>query len=578
MRSLLKLYRNLKPFFLLIVGAVVLTYLQVMANLELPTLMSNIVDKGIITGDIAYIWKEGGYMLLIAGAGGVCAVLASLMAARTAIGLGKTVRNQIFTHVENFSLHEFDKFGASTLLTRTTNDIVQIQTSTVWFLTMIENALFTSVGAAILAYAADPQLTRILYVALPLVVVVIVVVTSLVVPLFRLVQVEIDKITRVVRENITGIRVVRAFNRIDHEKARFERANADVTNTYIRVNRIMAVLMPLMMMLLNVVIVAILWFGSARVDTGNLSLGSMLAFMQYALQIMVALLMLTVMFIQLPRSAAASDRVVAVLETRPEIADAEETRQIEAIRGHVAFQDVTFSYDGGEEPALSNITFEANPGETTAIIGSTGSGKSTLVSLIPRFYDVDSGKVLVDGVDVRELAQEDLRSRIGFVPQRAVLFTGTVADNIRYGNREATDVDVAHAATVAQAAEFIESMPDGYATMLSEGGLNLSGGQKQRLAMARSLVRRPEIYVFDDSFSALDFTTDARLRTALRGETRDATVIIVAQRVGSIMNADRIIVLDEGRVAGIGTHKELMDTCDVYREIVYSQLSEEELA
>ncbi|MCX6086677.1 MAG: ABC transporter ATP-binding protein [Caldiserica bacterium] len=575
---MLKLYRNLKPFFLLIVGAVVLTYLQVMANLELPTLMSNIVDKGIITGDIAYIWKEGGYMLLIAGAGGVCAVLASLMAARTAIGLGKTVRNQIFTHVENFSLHEFDKFGASTLLTRTTNDIVQIQTSTVWFLTMIENALFTSVGAAILAYAADPQLTRILYVALPLVVVVIVVVTSLVVPLFRLVQVEIDKITRVVRENITGIRVVRAFNRIDHEKARFERANADVTTTYIKVNRIMAVLMPLMMMLLNVVIVAILWFGSARVDTGNLSLGSMLAFMQYALQIMVALLMLTVMFIQLPRSAAASDRVVAVLETRPEIADAAETRQIEAIRGHVAFRDVTFSYDGGEEPALSNITFEANPGETTAIIGSTGSGKSTLVSLIPRFYDVDSGKVLVDGVDVRELAQEDLRHRIGFVPQKAVLFTGTVADNIRYGNREATDVDVAQAATVAQAAEFIESMPDGYATMLSEGGLNLSGGQKQRLAMARALVRRPEIYIFDDSFSALDFTTDAKLRTALRGETRDATVIIVAQRVGSIMNADRIIVLDEGRVAGIGTHKELMDTCDVYREIVYSQLSEEELA
>jgi ATP-binding cassette subfamily B protein len=578
MRSLFKLYKNLKPFVLLIIGAIILTYLQVMANLELPTLMSNIVDKGIITGDIAYIWKEGGTMLLIAGAGGLCAVLASLLAARSAIGLGKAVRSQIFTHVEDFSLHEFDKFGASTLLTRTTNDIVQIQTSTVWFLTMIENALFTSVGAAILAYAADPQLTRILYVALPVIVVVIVVVTSLVVPLFRLVQVEIDKITRVVRENITGIRVVRAFNRIDHEKARFERANADVTNTYIRVNRIMAVLMPLMMMLLNVVIVAILWFGSKRIDTGNLTLGPMLAFMQYALQIMVALLMLTVMFIQLPRSAAASDRVVAVLETRPEIADAAVTRQIGATRGHVAFQDVTFSYDGGEEPALSNITFEANPGETTAIIGSTGSGKSTLVSLIPRFYDVDSGKVLVDGVDARELAQQDLRSRIGFVPQKAVLFTGTVADNIRYGKEDATNEEVMHAASVAQASEFIESMPDGYATMLSEGGLNLSGGQKQRLAMARALVRKPEIYVFDDSFSALDFTTDAKLRAALKGVTRDATVIIVAQRVGSIMNADRIIVLDEGRVAGIGTHKELMTTCDVYREIVYSQLSEEELA
>jgi len=577
-RNLFKLYRNLKPFTLLIIGVVALTYLQVMANLELPTLMANIVDKGIITGDIAYIWKEGGTMLLIASAGGICAIVASLMAARTAIGLGRIVRNRLFTHVENFSLHEFDKFGASTLLTRTTNDIVQIQTSTIFFLTMIANALFTSVGAAILAYSADPRLTQILYVALPVVAAVMFVVTRLVVPLFGLVQGEIDKITKVVRENLTGIRVIRAFNRIDHEKVRFERANADVTNTYIKVNRIMAVLMPMMMLLLNAVIVAILWFGSARINSGNLTLGPMLAFMQYALQIMVALIMLTVMFIQLPRSVAASDRIMAVMETRPEIIDAAETRQAGAERGHVTFQDVTFSYDGGEEPALSNITFDANPGETTAIIGSTGSGKSTLVSLIPRFYDVDSGKVLVDGVDVRELSQEDLRRRIGFVPQKAVLFTGTVADNIRYGNKDASDEEVAYAANVAQAAEFVESMPDGYATMLSEGGLNLSGGQKQRLAMARALVRRPEIYIFDDSFSAVDFKTDANLRAALKKETHDATVIIVAQRVGSIMNADRIIVLDEGRIAGLGTHQELMKTCEVYREIVYSQLSEEELA
>ncbi|MCX6084001.1 MAG: ABC transporter ATP-binding protein [Caldiserica bacterium] len=573
-----KLYRNLKPFILLIIGVVALTYLQVMANLELPKLMANIIDNGIITGDIAYIWKEGGYMLLIASAGGICAILASLMAARTSIGLGRIVRNRLFAHVENFSLHEFDRFGASTLLTRTTNDIVQIQTSTIFFLTMLANALFTSVGAAILAYSADPQLTRILYVALPVVAAVMFVVTRLVVPLFGLVQAEIDKITKVVRENLTGIRVIRAFNRVDHEKVRFERANADVTNTYIKVNRIMAVLMPTMMLLLNAVIVAILWFGSARINTGNLTLGPMLAFMQYALQIMVALIMLTVMFIQLPRSVAASDRIMAVMETQPEIADAAETRQAGAERGHVTFQDVTFSYDGGEEPALSNITFDANPGETTAIIGSTGSGKSTLVSLIPRFYDVDSGKVLVDGVDVRELSQEDLRGRIGFVPQKAVLFTGTVADNIRYGKKDASDEEVAYAAKVAQATEFVESMPDGYTTMLSEGGLNLSGGQKQRLAMARALVRRPEIYIFDDSFSALDFKTDANLRAALKKETHDATVIIVAQRVGSIMNADRIIVLDEGRIAGLGTHQELMKTCEVYREIVYSQLSEEELA
>jgi ATP-binding cassette subfamily B protein len=549
-----------------------------MANLELPTLMANIIDNGIITGDIAYIWKEGGYMLLIASAGGICAILASLMAARTSIGLGRIVRNRLFAHVENFSLHEFDRFGASTLLTRTTNDIVQIQTSTIFFLTMLANALFTSVGAAILAYSADPQLTRILYVALPVVAAQMFVVTRLVVPLFGLVQAEIDKITKVVRENLTGIRVIRAFNRVDHEKVRFERANADITNTYIKVNRIMAVLTPTMMLLLNAVIVAILWFGSARINTGNLTLGPMLAFMQYALQIMVALIMLTVMFIQLPRSVAASDRIMAVMETQPEIADAAETRQAGAERGHVTFQDVTFSYDGGEEPALSNITFDANPGETTAIIGSTGSGKSTLVSLIPRFYDVDSGKVLVDGVDVRELSQEDLRGRIGFVPQKAVLFTGTVADNIRYGKKDASDEEVAYAAKVAQATEFVESMPDGYTTMLSEGGLNLSGGQKQRLAMARALVRRPGIYIFDDSFSALDFKTDANLRAALKKETHDATVIIVAQRVGSIMNADRIIVLDEGRIAGLGTHQELMKTCEVYREIVYSQLSEEELA
>ncbi|RIE10979.1 ABC transporter ATP-binding protein [Candidatus Cryosericum hinesii] len=573
-----KIYRNLKQFTILIIVGVALMYLSVRANLELPTLMSNIVDKGIIAGDTGYIWKEGGIMLLISAAGGICAVLASLMASRSALGLGKVLRSKIFTHVENFSLHEFDKFGASTLLTRTTNDVVQVQTSTVLFLTMIANALFTSVGAAFLAYAADPKLTRILYVALPVIAVAIVVVMRLVIPLFGIVQTEIDKITKVVRENLIGIRVIRAFDRIDHEKARFDKANADVTNTYISVNRIMAGLMPLMMLVMNGVTIAIIWFGSERIATGNLTLGPMLAFMQYALQILIAILMLTMLFIQLPRSVAASDRIMAVLETHPEITDAAETLQANTERGYVTFQDVTFSYDGGEEPALCNISFDAKPGETTAIIGSTGSGKTTLVSLIPRFYDVDSGKVLVDGVDVRELSQEDLRHRIGFVPQKAVLFTGTVADNIRYGKEDATDMEVAHAADVAQAAEFITTLPDGYATMLSEGGLNLSGGQKQRLAMARALVRRPEIYVFDDSFSALDFKTDANLRAALKKETLDATVIIVAQRVGSIMNADRIIVLDEGKVAGIGTHKELMKTCEVYREIVYSQLSEEELA
>lgn len=578
MRNLMKVYRNLKPFALLIVGAVVLTFLQVMANLELPTLMSNIVDNGIIKGDIPYIWREGGYMLLIAGAGGLCAIGASFLASRSAMGLGKSLRSKVFSRVEEFSMHEFNKFGASTLLTRTTNDIVQIQTATFLMIVMIGNAVFTSIGGAFLAYAQDRQLSTILFVVLPIVAIVIFIITKLVVPLFSVVQVEIDKITRVVRENLTGIRVIRAFNRVDHEKARFQKANADVTNTYIRVNRIMAVLMPSMMLLLNLVTVAVIWFGSKRIDTGNLEIGPMLAFMQYALQIMIALLMFTMLFIVLPRSAAASDRVMAVLETKPEIVDPVDVRVIPAAEGRVQFEDVSFSYEGGEEAALSHISFEAESGETTAIIGSTGSGKSTVVNLIPRFYDVTEGKVVVDGVDVRKYPQQELRRRIGFVPQRAVLFTGTIAENIRYGKPDATDEEVRHAAEVAQAAEFIETMPEGYDTLLSEGGLNLSGGQKQRLAIARALVRRPEIYVFDDSFSALDFKTDAKLRMALKGETAHSTVIIVAQRVGTIMDADRIVVLDEGRIAGIGTHKELMETCDVYREIVYSQLSEEELA
>lgn len=578
MRNLMRLYRNLKPYTLLILAGVAAMFVSVMGNLELPTLMSNIVDKGIVAGDVPYIWREGGSMLLISGGSVLCAVFAQLMAARSALGLGRDVRGKVFEHVEGFSLHEFDKFGASTLLTRTTNDVVQIQISTALFLTMIANALFTSVGSALDAYRQDPQLTRILYVALPIIAVIIYIVMRLVLPLFSRIQTEIDKITKVVRENLTGIRVIRAFDRVGYEKTRFDRANRDVTDTYIRVNRIMAVLMPLMTLMLNGVTIAIIWLGSGRVDQGTLTLGPMLAFMQYAIQILISIVMLTVLFIQLPRSAAAADRVMAILDTQPEILDPAKAQPVVAQRGHLEFRDVTFSYNGGEEPALTHISFEARPGETTAVIGSTGSGKTTLVSLIPRFYDPDGGAVLVDGVDVRQLTQEELRSRIGFVPQRAVLFTGTVAENIRYGKKDASDMEVVHAAEVAQASEFIDTMPDGYDTMLSEGGLNLSGGQKQRLAMARALVRRPEIYVFDDSFSALDFRTDANLRAALAGETRDATVIVVAQRVGTIMNADRIIVLDEGSIAGIGTHKELMKSCDVYREIVYSQLSEEELA
>jgi ATP-binding cassette subfamily B protein len=392
------------------------------------------------------------------------------------------------------------------------------------------------------------------------------------------VQKKIDRLNLVLSENLKGIRVIRAFNREAHEKKRFEAANRDLTDTYIKVNRILALLMPVMMMLMNALMVGILWFGSVRIDAGKMELGALVAFLQYAMQIMFALVIMTMMFIMIPRAQAAADRVNEVMETKPSIRDVPEANFTDSRHGYVEFDHVTFRYHGAEEPALKDITFHAKPGETTAIIGGTGSGKSTLVNLIPRFYDTESGRVLIDGVDVREIPQEQLRAKIGFVPQKAVLFTGTIADNLRYGKGDANEGELLHAAQVAQADGFISEMKEGFGTMLSEGGLNLSGGQKQRLAIARALVRRPEIYVFDDSFSALDFKTDAKLRAALRKETGDSTVIIVAQRVGSVMNADRVIVLDEGTVAGIGTHRELLDTCEVYREIVSSQLSQEEMA
>lgn len=575
---MLKIYRNLKPYTLYICGILVLIFLQVMSDLYLPTLMSDIVNNGIMKEDINYIWRTGGFMLLIAGGGVICAIIASLLGSRSSIGLGRILRKKIFNRVESFSLHEFDKFGASTLITRTTNDIIQIQTVTIMIINMMIRAPLMAIGGTILAYSKDPGLTVILAVALPVLAAVIIIVAWKGMPLFKSVQFKLDKINLVMRENLTGIRVIRAFNRIDHEKKRFDQASTDLTNTYIKVNRIMAFMMPLMMLIMNLVTLSIIWFGSVRISNGDTNLGNLLAFMQYAMQIMFSFLMLSMMFVMIPRAQAAADRINEVLETEPEILDAKETRHANDESGYIEFKDVTFRYSGAEQPAVTGISFSAKPGETTAIIGGTGSGKSTIVNLMPRFYDIDSGEVLVDGVNVKEIPQAELRAKIGFVPQKAILFTGTISENLRYGKEDATDEEIQHAAEVAQATHFISQLNEGYDTVLSEGGLNLSGGQKQRLAIARALVRKPEIYVFDDSFSALDFKTDAKLRAALKEETADATVIIVAQRVGTVMDADRIIVLDDGKVAGIGTHKELMKDCEVYREIVSSQLSEEELA
>ena len=575
---MLKIYRYLKPFALSIFLILMFLFLQVMSDLYLPTLMSDIVNNGILKEDVGYIWRTGESMLLVAAGGVLCAVLAGFLGARTAVGLGRILRNGVFRRVESFSLHEFDRFGSSTLITRTTNDIIQIQTVTIMIINMMVRAPLTCIGGVIEAYRQDRTLTLVLAVALPVLGLIIFFVTKKVVPLFRQVQAKLDRINLVLRENLTGIRVIRAFNKIDHEKARFDEANLDLTNTYIRVNRIMAFLMPMMMMIMNIVTASILWFGSRRIDTGEMNIGALMAFTQYAMQIMFSLLMFVMMFVMIPRAQAAADRINTVLETAPEIEDPKRPVRAEQERGHVEFRGVSFRYHGAEQTAIHSITFAANPGETTAIIGGTGSGKSTLINLIPRFYDADEGQVLVDGVDVREMTQEDLRKKIGFVPQKASLFTGTITENILYGKDDATDEEVRHAAQVAQASEFIAQMNDGYDTVLAEGGLNLSGGQKQRLSIARALVRRPEIYVFDDSFSALDFKTDARLRAALKKETRDATVLGVAQRVGTVMGAGRIIVVDEGGIGGMGTHRELMASCAVYREIVSSQLSEEELA
>jgi ATP-binding cassette subfamily B multidrug efflux pump len=385
-------------------------------------------------------------------------------------------------------------------------------------------------------------------------------------------------VNRVQREGLTGIRVIRAFNRIAHEENRFNEANLDLTNIAIKVNKIMAAMMPLMMLILNFSTIAIIWFGSIRIDQGDMQIGSLMAFLQYAMQIMFSFIMVSMMFVMIPRAAASASRINEVLQTQPTIVNPEQVDILSHKKGTVEFKNVSFSYPGAERPAISNISFKVNPGEVTAIIGGTGSGKTTLISLIPRFYDVDEGEVLVDGVDVRDMDQEALRSKIGFVPQKSVLFSGTVADNIRYGKEDASDEEVKHAAEVAQALDFINEMKDGFASQIAQGATNLSGGQKQRLSIARALVRKPEIYIFDDSFSALDFKTDAKLRKALRKETAQASVFIVAQRVSTVMDADQIIVLDEGRIVGKGTHRELLETCNVYREIVSSQLSEEESA
>ncbi|MDD3364096.1 MAG: ABC transporter ATP-binding protein [Syntrophomonas sp.] len=575
---MLRLFRDLKPYTWQMLWVVVFLFAQSLADLYLPTLMADVVNNGMMKGDTSYIWEFGGYMLIVALGGGLCAIVGSYLSSIIGMGFGRDTRNKVFSRVESYSLHEFDKIGTASLITRTTNDITQIQTLLVMGLRFMVNAPIMCIGGIIMAYSKDRELTLILAVVLPLMLTLIAVIATLIVPLFKSMQAKLDKVNLVLRENLTGIRVIRAFNRLDSENERFEKANLDLTDTSIKVNKIMAGLQPIMMLVMNFTSIAIIWFGGIRISQNVMELGDMMAFLQYAMQIMFSIIMVTILFIMVPRAQASAIRINEVLDTVPEIVDPEQGQQPDEQRANVVFQNVVFSYPGAEEPAINNISFNLRPGEVTAIIGGTGSGKSTLINLIPRFYDVDSGTVLVNGVDVRQMTQQDLRAKIGFVPQTPIIFSGTIADNIRYGKADATDDEILHASEVAQASEFITTMNNGYDSEISQGGTNLSGGQKQRLSIARALVRKPEIYILDDSFSALDFKTDARLRSALSQETTNSTVIIVAQRVSTVMNADQIIVLDEGRIVGMGRHKELMNTSEIYREIVLSQLSEEEIA
>jgi ATP-binding cassette subfamily B multidrug efflux pump len=562
----IRLFRRLMPGRAGVAAILVFVFLQSLSSLYLPTLMADIVDHGVRNDDVGYILRVGGLMLLVACGGTVCSITASFLAARTSAAFGKAIRQAVFSRVQHFSLREFDTFGTATLITRTTNDVTQVQTVTVFILRLMTMAPMMAIGGLIMAILVDRPLSLVLAVAVPVLAIAIALIARSVVPLFRLMQTKLDTLNRVLRESLTGIRVVRAFNRTAYESRRFEAANFDLMDNAIQANRLMALLMPVLQLVMSLTIVAIVWFGAVRIDAGGMQVGSLIAFIQYAMQIMFSMVVVSMLFVMVPRAAASAARINAVLDTVPEITDPPAPRQPDATRGYLAFEHVTFRYPGDEQPALSDVSFALQPGEMTAIIGGTGSGKSTLVHLIMRFYDVDSGRILVDGIDVREMTQRALRAKIGFVPQKAVLFSGTISSNIRYGK------------ATAQASEFVDSMADGLDARIAQGGANLSGGQKQRLAIARALVRRPEIYIFDDSFSALDFRTDARLRAALRRETADATVLVVAQRVATVMDADRIIVLDDGRVAGIGTHRQLMRECPVYREIVSSQLAEEEIA
>lgn len=572
------LCQYLKPYLLYILLALALLFGQATCDLSLPDLMSDIVNNGITTGDTGYIMETGVKMLGVALISAACTVTVGFLGAKVAAGVCRSMRQDVFVSVEGFSNAELDRFSTSSLITRTTNDITQIQQLIVMMIRMVFYAPIMAVGGILHALSKDRSMTWIIALAVVMLFAVVFSMFSLVMPRFQLIQRLIDRLNLVVRENLEGILVVRAFDTQKFEENRFDKVNRRLTQTNLFVNRTMSGMMPAMMLIMNLITILVVWVGSKQVSGFHMEVGDMMAYMQYVMQIIMAFLMMSMMFILIPRAIVSIKRVLQVLETKSSITDAPEAAQgLSRCRGVVEYKHVSFHYPGGDEDVLSDINFTAMPGRVTAFIGATGSGKSTLVNLLPRFYDVTGGEILIDGVNIKDLSLHNLRQNLGFVPQKGVLFSGTIQTNLAYGDREAGQEQILKAAGIAQAMEFIESKPDLFDSLIAQGGSNVSGGQKQRLSIARALVKNAPINVFDDSFSALDFKTDAKLRGALKEQTGDATQFLVAQRISTIMNADQIIVLDHGRIVGKGTHRELMNGCEVYREIALSQLSEEEL-
>jgi ATP-binding cassette subfamily B protein len=576
---LVRLLRDyLKPYRKPVALVVLLQLVQTLATLYLPTLNADIIDNGVIKGDTRYILHTGGLMLAVAFVQITCAAGAVYFGARTAMAVGRDLRQAVFSRVMEFSAREVGRLGTPSLITRTTNDVQQVQMLALLTFTLMVSAPIMCVGGIILALNQDVTLSSLLLVAVPLLAIIVGLIIWRMRPLFRLMQERIDRINSVLREQITGVRVVRAFVREARERERFASASTGLMEVSLGTGRLMALMFPSVMLVLNFSSVAVLWFGGHLVASGSMQIGSLTAFLTYLLQILMSVMMATFMFVMVPRAEVCAERIVEVLDTEPDIIQRTDPVRLGAVQGHLELRDVQFRYPGAERPVLCDISLAALPGEITAIIGGTGSGKTTLLNLIPRLMDATGGSVLVDNVDVRDLDPAVLSDAVGFVPQKPYLFSGTVASNLRYGKQDATDEDLWRALETAQARDFVEQMPGGLDAKIAQGGTNVSGGQRQRLAIARALVHRPEIYLFDDSFSALDYATDAALRAALAHEIADATVVIVAQRISTIRQADRIVVLDAGRVVATGTHGELMSTDETYREIVLSQLTEQEAA